>query len=257
MVEEKSSFSALTLERYCLGEVTAEEKGRIEAALGADSLLAERLAELRRSDREILSRYPPKRIFPGIRGKIRRPSPMAPIGWALAAAALILAAALPILAALQGRQADPLLTDRAKGGAELSIYLKPASSGAPSELKLAEKTILREGLTIQLAYMVEGERYGIIFSIDGRSAVTVHYPYGEGQSTRLVSGKRTFLDEAYTLDDAPDYELFFFIIGDKPLDMGNILDSARELARDPKTAPGRSAAVFKGYEVKTFTLYKE
>jgi hypothetical protein len=257
MIEKNFPFSALTLERYHLGEVTAEEKERIEAALGADPPLANRLAELGLSDGEILRRYAPEQIFSGIRGKTRRPLFRASPGWALCAAALILVITLPVLAALRTRRGDPLLTDRAKGGTELSLYLKPASAGNPADLKLTDKAVLREGHTVQLAYMVEGERYGIIFSIDGRSTVTVHYPYGEGQSTRLVSGKRTLLDEAYTLDDAPDYELFFFVIGDKPLDMGRILDSAQELAGNPKTAPERSAAVFKGYEVKTFILHKE
>jgi hypothetical protein len=255
MIEERSSFSDLILERYYLGEVTAEEKERIEAVLGVDPLLAERLAELRRSDGEIVRRYAPEQIVPGIRGKVRRASLKASAGWALCAAVLVLAVTLPVLVGLN-RRATPL-ADRAKGGTELSIYLKPGSPGSPADLKLAENTALREGHTVQLAYMVEGERYGVIFSIDGRSVVTVHYPYGTGENGRLVSGKRTFLDEAYTLDDAPDYELFFFVIGDTPLDVADILKSAEELARNPQTAPERSLRVFKGYEVKTFTLRKE
>jgi hypothetical protein len=99
--------------------------------------------------------------------------------------------------------------------------------------------------------------YGVIFSIDGRSAVTMHYPYGLSQSTRLIPGKRIALDEAYTLDDAPDYEIFFFVVSSKPLDVSGILKSAEQLARNPETALERSGAVFRGYEVKTLTLRKE
>jgi hypothetical protein len=274
MIEEKSRISNrisahtsdcssgrvsdFTLERYLVGEVTAEEGNRIETALlKAESGLAGRLAELRRSNGEILGRYAPERIIPGIRGKTGR-SPARPSAlWALCAAALILAVVLPSLLVSKTRRDDPALTERAKGGTELSVYLKPAGSGNTADIKLTDEAVLREGNTIQLAYMVNGERYGVIFSIDGRSMVTVHYPYGAGQSTRLASGKRTFLEEAYTLDDAPDYERFFFIIGDKPLDVEDIVVSAKELARNPQTAPERSAAVFKGYELKTFTLRKE
>jgi hypothetical protein len=166
---------------------------------------------------------------------------------------------------LRSRRGDQALSDRAKGGTELRVYLKPApgnlgnpgNPGNSGDLNLEDGAVLREGNTVQLAYMVNGERYGVILSIDGRSAVTLHYPYGEGQSTQLVSGRRTLLDEAYTLDDAPDYEIFFFIIGDRPLDLGRILGSAKELARNPRTAREGSAALFKGYEVKTFTLRKE
>jgi hypothetical protein len=279
MTGENSRFSALTLERYYLGELTAEEKDRVEAALALEQGLAERLDELRRSGGEILREYPPEKIIPGIQergasGNFRSffkgsGSPARPGGtkklrfgpalWAVSAAALLLMIALPSLAVLRSRRADPVLTDRAKGAVELSVYLKPApgNSGNSADLRLEDGAVLREGNTIQLAYTVNGECYGVILSIDGRSVVTVHYPYGEEQSTRLVSGKRTLLDEAYTLDDAPDYELFFFIIGDRPLDIGHILGSARELARNPGTARERSAAVFKGYELKTFTLRKE
>jgi hypothetical protein len=283
MIGENSRFSAFTLERYSLGELTAEEKDRLESALALEPGLAERLAELRRSGGEILKRYPPERIIPRIQdrgasgnprrffrssgrmdqsgkmdrsGKIKR-SRLGPALLAVSAALLMIA--LPSLAALRNRRSDPALGDRAKGATELSVYLKPApgNPGNSADLKLEDEAVLREGNTIQLAYMVNGDRYGVILSIDGRSVVTVHYPYGEGQSTRLVSGKRILLDEAYTLDDAPDYELFFFIIGDGPLDVGHILGSARELARNPKTARERSAALFKGYELKTFTLRKE
>jgi hypothetical protein len=85
----------------------------------------------------------------------------------------------------------------------------------------------------------------------------LHYPYSLGQSTQLVSGKRTLLDEAYTLDDAPDYEIFFFIISDSPLNVKEILNSAESLARNPETAVDQSASLFKNYEVHTITLRKE
>jgi hypothetical protein len=65
------------------------------------------------------------------------------------------------------------------------------------------------------------------------------------------------LDEAYTLDDAPECEIFFFVISDTPLNVKEILRSASLLARDPGTAVGQSSPVFRNYEVKTITLRKE
>jgi hypothetical protein len=108
-------------------------------------------------------------------------------------------------------------------------------------------------------------RYGVIFSIDGRSAVTLHYPPVLGADTRLVTGKWTLLEEAYTLDDAPDYEVFFFVVGGEPLDVPVILNSARrfagqfagQLALNPKTALEQGRSFFKNYELKTVNLYKE
>jgi hypothetical protein len=110
-----------------------------------------------------------------------------------------------------------------------------------------------------LAYVLPpgNEYYGVIFSIDGRSAVTMHYPYGQGQSSLLEAGKRTFLNEAYTLDDAPDFEIFFMVVSRRPLDTSLILKTAGVLAQNPETALRESAGAFKGYEVEALTIRKE
>jgi hypothetical protein len=244
------------LERYNLGEVTGEEREYIETALAQESRLAERLADIRRSDREIRNRYPPDGIL-AMAAKINRRRVFPPLAWAIGAAALVLCIALPFFRTLWST--GPL-TDRVKGGdanlVELSVFLK---SGAPSaaDPQLADQAVLREGDTIQLAYTANAGSYGVIFSIDGRSAVTMHYPYRLDQSAQLIPGKRIALDEAYTLDDAPDYELFFFVVSDKPLNVSRILRSAEQLARNPGTALARSASAFRGYTVKTLVLRKE
>ncbi|MDR1950383.1 MAG: hypothetical protein LBQ38_13415 [Spirochaetaceae bacterium] len=283
-MNEPAGVSVFMLERYNLGEISAEEKRIVESAVAADQGLAETLAELRRSDSEIRHRYPGDLILPELRERARRspfdrdgkagavrkgrrPGGRAPLVWGLCAAALVLAFVLPSLLSPGGRSAQTL-TDRTKGGADspgasggalptaLSIYLKTGST----DVVLDEQAVLRAGNTIQLAYSVgllSREQYGVIFSIDGRSAVTLHYPYAPGQSTRLVLGKETPLAEAYTLDDAPNYEIFFFVIGDRPLDPRAILGQAEGLARNPGTAAERGPSIFKGYTVKTAMVRKE
>ncbi|MDR3146032.1 MAG: hypothetical protein LBU21_07125 [Treponema sp.] len=279
-MSEPETISALMLERYNLGDIHAEEKRIVEAALASNRELAETLAELRRSDADIRSRYPPERIIAEIRERALRyrsgrggaangeRGPFfrgRPLVRGLCAAALVLAVLLPFLFIAGGRSGEPL-TERIKGSADspgasgaalptaLSVYLKTGST----DVVLDEGAALQAGNTIQLAYSVSGgERYGVIFSIDGRSAVTLHYPYAPGQSTRLVPGRETPLAEAYTLDDAPDFETFFFVIGGRPLDPRAILRDAEGLARNPGTAVERSRSVFKGYELKTVTLRKK
>jgi hypothetical protein len=256
-------ISAFLLERYNLGEVVGEEKALVETALAENPGLVERLAELRRSDAEIRSRdFASGRRFmrSGRGGPLKRP--LRPVLWSLGAAALVLFVALPFL------QARFFSGDRIKGSAEtmeLRVYLKTDGETAA----LTDHAILREGNTVQLAYTVDGRpdagRYGVIFSIDGRSAVTLHYPPVLGADTRLVTGRWTLLEEAYTLDDAPDCEVFFFVVGGEPLDVPVILSSARQfagqfagqLAGNPEAALERSRSVFKNYEVKTVNLYKE
>jgi hypothetical protein len=125
---------------------------------------------------------------------------------------------------------------------------------------LEDQALIREGNTIQLVYTVgteiAGDRYGVIFSIDGRGAVSLHYPYTPAGTTRLSVGKQTALEESYTLDDAPDYEMFFFVIAGTPLDAAAILRTAEELAREYGTGPERAAELFKPYEVKSLFLRK-
>jgi hypothetical protein len=261
--------STFLLERYHIGEVTPEEKSLVENALAQDAALAAALANLDRADRDFWQRFPHVthnviRARPLGRRRLRRPPPLV---WGICAAAVVLIIALPLFILKNTSYAT--FGDRMKGtsagenSAELSVYLKGNSTGG--EIKLSDQAGIQTGNTIQLAYRVQtddsGERYGVIFSIDGRSSVTLHYPYNPGQSTQLVAGKAVPLDEAYTLDDAPGYEIFFFVVGDKPLPVKNVLDTARRLALQiagqPQEALRRGTAAFKGYELTVMTLRKE
>jgi hypothetical protein len=272
-----SRVSALLLERYNLGEVTGAERARVESALAGDEALAERLRLIRQSDRairdQLRDRLRGASDSPGSLTKPRRPAggkpkalPRRALVWTLcafSAAALFLVVALPLYrgagSGAAGAARELAAGDRLKGSAdtaELRAYLKAPGEQAP----LADQAYLRAGDTIQLAYTVNsqpGSRYGVIFSIDRRSTVTVHYPYRLGADTRLLTGRRIFLEEAYTLDDAPDYEVFFFVIAAAPLDLTIILDAARQLARNPETALEQGPRLFQNYELKTLILRKE
>jgi hypothetical protein len=231
------------LERYNLGEVHPWEAEEIQAALAEDGETAERLAEIGRSDLEIRKR----RLEGGAafsHGWRRRSGLMGGLVLGACAAALACVLALPLLLNREK------LTERVKGGTELSVFLKTDNS------VLKDEALLYEGSTVQLAYRVDRPCYGVIFSIDGRSGVTLHYPYRVNGSTGLVPGGRIALEEAYTLDDAPECEIFFLVIGDKPLDTAAILDRARRLAQNPRTALAGGPGVFAGYEVTTVFLKK-
>jgi len=283
--------STLLLERYRLGEVSAKERKSVEAELAADGELRGRYELLNDSDRELRLRHPfesldvqaalhdtavpaanPHRFRSNERKRFFTPGRI----WGFCAAGLLLCVLFPSLYYLRGQAIGAKSetgtslvpgagADRVKGTGtktELSLYLKgntvqsadPESSGA----KLRDKTLLRAGNTVQLSYTTPpgAAYYGVIFSIDGRSTVTLHYPYRANLKPALVAGKRTFLSEAYTLDDAPLFETFFMVVSQSPLDTDEVLRTARELAMDPKTALGKSAAAFEGCEVETITVQK-
>lgn len=273
--------SAFLLERYHIGEVTDEEKCQVEEAVSKDESLAKALAELDYKDDDFYQRFPFEIFFPTShplhnkhhvklrRNKLR----MVPrYVWGICAAALVLIAVLPLMVIRNPVNEEfEEFGERMKGAVsdnssiELSIYLRESFGG--DIIRLSDNAGIREGNTIQLAYRVTvtntntDEKHGVIFSIDGRSLITMHYPYSQWQSTLLVSGRLVPLAEAFTLDDAPDYEIFFFVVGDAPLDVMYILNNARYIASQIKDNPQDAfeigTAVFKDYELMVFTLIKE
>ena len=284
----ENNISDFMLERYRLGELDPADEGAITRILmdgGADgSCLKSRLNNLEESDRELRLQYPLEYFNFNSSNKIKSLRPAfsrrinvkfnAKIARIAAVAAVCIM--LPVIYFLQKDAENPIgqaagtegfmdiTGDRVKGLAqtepELSIYLKN-----DWEIPLPGKTSLPEGSTVQLAYATPpGEHYGVIFSIDGRSIVTMHYPYRQGQSSLLDSGKRTFLNEAYTLDDAPDYEIFVLVVSKDPLDSGTILSEAGKIAEelraekhsDYKTIEDKNKAAFDEYYVETLIILK-
>lgn len=273
-------ISGFMLERYRLGELDGEDKNKVENALAMDADLRSRLESLDESDRELRLQYPVERFSFEISGagiKIRRfpgrgtgKSRLRLTGIAAVFMVFILLPVLYFARNIRGTgAADTDMvpgspTDRAKGSAhsgfELSLFLKD-----DMERPISGSELLSEGNTVQLAYAAPAghEFYGVIFSIDGRSELTLHYPYRMGQNPVLVSGRRTYLNEAYTLDDAPCYEIFFLVASSEPINVEDVLAEARKMA--VKTAGSiqtadylekESKAAFSGYDVETLTLLK-
>lgn len=125
-------------------------------------------------------------------------------------------------------------TERSKGLApSLQVYRRQGSS---AEL-LGPETPLRAHDVLQLGYVAAGHAHGVLLSIDGAGQVTLHQPAEPQASTRLqgTQGER-LLTTAYELDDAPDFERFFWIVADQPLPVDTLLARARALATDKDRA---------------------
>lgn len=252
----KSKVSDFMLEKYRLGDLSPEDHHIIQEAIAEDENLRARIEDIDESDRELRSLYPAEYFSFTKIGKRRN------LVWLARIAALVLVCILLPAVYFATNKTQPynsIPVDRAKGNtqarSELSLYLK-----GDREKTLTEQTLLHKGNTVQLAYTVPaGERYGVIFSIDGRSAVTLHYPYREGQSSLMVSGKRTFLNEAYTLDDAPDYEVFVMVVSSEDLEAKAVLLEAKKIAKESESLSieEKSRAIFKGCEIETVTILKE
>jgi len=271
---KEKSISVFMLERYRLNELNSRDKKEVESVLAKDGALRSILEELDKSDSELRLRYPsvpvgqknentgrfPKKRFTGAKLKI-----------SVLIAAILLCALLPVFIINRNAANIDFKADRPKGqlpaGSEIFIYLKGDFQTALQEAtfleaKLPNQKLLREGDTVQLAYIAPAgaQYYGVIFSIDGRDVVTMHYPYQKGQSPLLVSGRQTFLNEAYTLDDAPDYEVFVFVVCEQPLDVNMVRTEAQRIAdkaKTPEQIKEISKKVFNTCEIETITVLKK
>ena len=248
-------FSTYYLEQYVLGEVSGEIAERIRLKADADPKFRSELETIESSNLELLALYPPERfkkeIVPKLSGYSGAlPAPSAPpffstrriLVFSTAAAALLLFlfVVLPTLnehSTLPGTgetaPADPAGVFLVKGEqlidlskTQLLVYRKIDDSVE----MLADAQAASEGDLLQLAYVAGGAGHGVILSIDGRGMISLHFPSERDGSTHLEQNRKILLPHAIELDDAPDFERFFLISSQGPINVPQILEIAGNLA---------------------------
>lgn len=116
-----------------------------------------------------------------------------------------------------------------KGVTAPHLELHRQRAGADPEV-LAAGAAVRAGNLLQLSYVAAGAPYGVVVSVDGRGAVTLHLPEGGGRAVPLRRGGAVALAHAYQLDDAPGFERFFLVTARAPFDAGVAIEAARRIA---------------------------
>jgi len=237
----------LVLERYRLNELPDTSARAVEHMLAADPALRARLDALDVSDAAIRARYSPLISIHDRRGPSRR------LVLRSLAAATVAATALLVLFALPRTGRNPDDGNRIKGTAAsrpvLAIYRR-TSSGSE---RLADGDVVRAGDVLRVGYTSAGRPYGVILSIDGRGALTMHLPPDGNESVSLAQrAETTLLDRAYELDDAPKVERFYFITGARPFEVTPIVAAVRAA----RGAPG-TLSLPAGLEQVTFAVQKE
>lgn len=229
------------VERIALDEVPPASRARIS---GIDpQALAERLAALRADNAVELAAYPAAPAVAQLEARIAaeakrrtaaRRRKFASVLGALGTVAAIVVLVLVTRTSTETRAIDEPEVTRPKGHARLLAFRNAGDHAEP----LSEDALVQAGDTIQLRYHGGGQRHGVIASIDGAGAVTLHYPADERASTSLAA-KPTSLPNSYTLDDAPRFERFLFLTSEQPLDVRDTLGALRALARrvDSVSAP--------------------
>jgi hypothetical protein len=216
--------------------IRGERRGVLLEQLGHEIGGADRLAEIARSNEEILDQYPPQLMVAQIEKRhheSRRSLPPS-LRFVLPALAAVSAAVL-VWILLPGGPRH--LVDPAKvfAVAEEQILVKGAPQLIIHRMKGTQvervKTgqMVASGDLLQLEYNAAEARYGIVFSVDGRGSVALHYPSNPSDSTSLVPGGAHALPFSYELDDAPGFERFFLIWSLRPISVDVVLKAAQSL----------------------------
>lgn len=260
---EQKRISDFMLERYALGELSALEQCELQQALDANPFAQARLAEISRSNQEILSAYPPETVIPRIqkRAALKSRRGLTPYRFALWMPAGAALAAVLALVVLNRPPNDPLRplpieTTRVKGlRPHLLIFAKPDAKTPATALPVG--AVVLAHTLLQIAYVSAGRPFGVVVSIDGRGTATLHHPAAVSQSAQLQTGGQVLLPSAYELDDAPHFERFFFVTGATPIDVAAVLAAARQLAADTTRARTVALLLPAGLEQTSLLLRKE
>lgn len=143
--------------------------------------------------------------------------------------------------------------ERIKGmGPVLNVY---RAEGEQARV-LQDRAIAREDDLLQLEYNAAGFSYGMILSIDGRGTVTLHYPASTTRIPALNTGS-VLLPYSYQLDDAPDFERFFFVVSEQEFNPGAVLDAARKLSSGQDRGRQGSLLLPDAFKQYSITIVKE
>lgn len=236
------------LERYLLGELPSTRMNEIKMQLETDSEFRKKLEALKRSNEQILKNYPPEAVLPQIKARLnteREDKIQQPVFVKrLIYVTPVLAAALVVFFFIFQNRGGQITQDiqglqgtRIKGSETIDMS-KPhilIHRKIDSDIELMKSgDRANVGDLLQIAYAPLGAAYGVIFSIDGRGVVTLHYPESVDEEPALEQDQRTLLPSSYELDDAPNFERFFFITSKTSVDVRTILERAKTLALNPK-----------------------
>jgi hypothetical protein len=234
------------VERAALDEVPPASRDRVAAADPGE--LARRVAALRDDNAAELARFPAGPAVAEIGARVAAERRRRIARWRRWAGGLSLAtcAAVALVVLRPGERpvpdqtpdqinATPGETTRPKGTPRLLAF---RHAGEQVE-QLKQDAMVRAGDVIQLRYNSAGQSYGVIASVDGAGVVTLHYPLREDAPPQATAmAEKAALPNAYSLDDAPRFERFFFVTASGPIDVQRTLTALRALGQrdDSETA---------------------
>ena len=267
MKTQSQPIPELLLEQLALGEIAPADERWLSAQL-EPAELERRLAALREADKSYRARHDETEMLTAIAGRTRiaqaqratharsKSSLRFWLPSLAAAACALLWVARPVI-----QESEGVGTQHEKP--EL-IYVKGLTPHLVLYRRLGERAdILSEGARatrgdmLQVGYVAATAKHGVIVSIDGAAAVTLHFPDAASAPTLLEDKGEHLLQHAYELDAAPAFERFFFVTSEEPIDVTQVLDAARALSRAPARARRGALTLAPGLSQHSLTLLKE
>jgi hypothetical protein len=256
------------IERYLLGELPASRMEEIAQLIRENPDLEKEIENVKRSHAEVMKQNPIETMLPGILKKYEENRQQARIKERarpvtlkrLLYATPVVASVLVLLFVVFVRDGTSPGFTRIKGEesvdfgkTQIIIYRQN-----PKEIELLDnQSEAKAGDLLQLAYVPAGRTHGVIFSIDGNGIVTLHYPESRNDSSLLKQERKNLLSSAYELDNAPDFERFFFITAMEEIDVADILKKAEALALSPALAKMNNLKLPESYHQFSIFLNKE
>jgi len=228
------------LERFLTGDLPEEEMNKLRELEANDAVFANRVKMLREDNKAILSKLPFEKLAANLgtvtetAGTAAKNAPRFTLVKFAAAAMFVFAIAL---VAFFAQRETSVMNERVgsdvanvNGSQNTQVALAENESdtrikGLEARMEVWKKTpagivqlndldSVGEGDEIQLRYAVPEKCFGLLFSMDGNGALTLHM--GDGvKAIELAPGKMNSLPFAYKLDDAPYFEKFFFVTSPK------------------------------------------
>ena len=242
------------LERFLTGDLPEEEMNKLRELEANDAVFANRVKMLREDNKAILSKLPFETLAANLgtgaaeegrailgtdaAGSAAKIAAKNAVRFTLVkfAAAAMFVFAIALVAFFAQRETS-VMNERVggdvanvNGSQNTQVALAETQSdtrikGLDARMEVWKKTpagivqlndldSVGEGDEIQLRYAVPEKCFGLLFSMDGNGALTLHM--GDGvKAIELAPGKMNSLPFAYKLDDAPYFEKFFFVTSPK------------------------------------------
>jgi len=230
------------LERFLTGDLPEEEMNKLRELEANDAVFANRVKMLREDNKAILSKLPfetlAANLGTGAAGNAAKIAAKNAGRFTLVkfAAAAMFVFAIALVAFFAQRETS-VMNERVgsdvanvNGSQNTQVALAENESdtrikGLDARMEVWKKTSagivqlndldsVGEGDEIQLRYAVPEKCFGLLFSMDGNGALTLHMGNGV-KAIELAPGKMNSLPFAYKLDDAPYFEKFFFVTSPK------------------------------------------